>query len=305
MAKLCHHYTTEQGLFGIVRSQALHAIDFIALKDKTEFVYTLSAIFEEVITQMLPQIPEDIRDKIKGVEHIHSLIPKYINALRKHVEESDGYGSLYVTSFARGKNENEDEIGIPHLWQNYAKNDGFCLQFSRERINRLITHEKERHSYSCIDLVEVKYGIDRQSSDFKYLVAQMSLQTQKYLLLVTNDLRLETDFRKIHPDSYFLRKLFIFCGQHKDPAFAEEREVRIFACPENVCIPQFLTGVSLPKKIHKQKNGTRYIYLGKTVLPGVIPYRILMGPNAELPMWKREALYPHQPQIYKDGKLLR
>jgi hypothetical protein len=294
------HYTNERGLCGIVRSQSLRATDFLALNDETEFVYATQALWEEALEKTLPKIPADLRNTTKNLDHLRSLIPDSIETLKKQIEEGDGYGSLYVTSFARGRNDDQDERGILTLWQRYGDYEGYCLQFKIEDIRRIVTHERTYYSYAWIELAEVIYGVDRGNFQFKELVEQTSLRLLRHLFYETKDRRFTYGLEKIRPDSSFLQELVSFCGKHKDPAFEDEREMRIFVCPVNATEGRIFTGLATPKTIYQPRHGARYVVFGETVLPGAIPQRIIIGPKGKLlPDWKLDALYPRPPVIEK------
>jgi len=304
------HYTDERGLFGIVRSQSLRATDFLALNDEKEFVYAAQALWEVALEQTLAKIPADLNNLTKNLEHLRSVIPDSIGTLKKQIEEGDGYGSLYVTCFARGRNDDQDERGILTLWHRYGGYEGYCLQFNIEDIRSIITHESTYHSYARIELAEVIYGVDREGSHFKELVEQMSLRLLKRFFLETKDLRFTHDLEKIGPESSFLQKLVSFCGKHKDPAFEDEREIRIFACPVNATEGRIFTGLATPKTIYRAQHGAwhgaRYVVFGETVLPGAIPQRILIGPKGKLlPDRQLDALYPRPPVIDKSDIPIR
>lgn len=293
------HYTTRPGLIGIVRSQSLWATEFVAAKDTSEFVYGLSKLWDEAIALTLPKIPEEIRDSSKGLEHFRALTPEYVTKFRTQVEESDGYGSLFVTSFARGRSDDEDERGILTLWDRYTRNEGYCLQFDLQSIRRLVNSERTFHCYSWLELAEVVYGVDREDSQFRELSEQLSLRALRDLYFATKDLRLMKDHEKILPENSFLQKLVGFCGKHKDPAFQDEREMRVFACPGNVIVPQVLAPLALPKTIYRPRHGPRYIVIGESILPGLRANPILVAPKADgLDSSEIEALFP-QPPLFK------
>jgi hypothetical protein len=300
------HYTDERGLFGIVRSKSLRATDFLALMDKSEFVYAVQALWDSALEQTLKKIPADLTETTRSLDHLRSRMPYSIESLKKQVEEGDGYGSLYVTCFARGRNDDEDERGILTLWHRYTKDRGYCLQFKLEDIRRIVDHESERHSYASIELSEVIYGVNLEDSQFKELVEQLSLRMLRNLYFETKDLRFTTDLERIRPENSFLQKLVSFCGKHKDPAFVDEREIRIFACPVDATEARIFTGLTMVKTICRPRHGPRYVILGETVLPGAVPDRILIGPKAEpLSDEMLGALYPRPPVIKKSDIPIR
>ena len=95
------HYTKEPGLIGIVRSQGLWAREFSTLNDKVEFVYALPALCEEARSTILSIIPSDLHGEVNGSEAVRVAMSEGLDIFRKQLGGTDGYGSLYITSFAR------------------------------------------------------------------------------------------------------------------------------------------------------------------------------------------------------------
>ncbi|MDK9722068.1 MAG: DUF2971 domain-containing protein [Rhodospirillales bacterium] len=297
------HYTNIRGLLGIVRSQSLWATDSLVLNDRTEFFFALSAIYESSIQIALPKVPSDIRDESKDRKYFSALLPDIITGIQKQAAESDGYGNIYITSFARGRTEDENERGILSLWREYTGNEGYCLQFEEAHVRECVRSESEKHSYAWLEIADVKYGIDREDRDFKYLAEQFSCLMLLRLFEETRDRRLAQEVENRDVESIFIQKFISYCGKHKDPAFSDEREVRIFACPINVTTAVVFSGRVQPKKIHKRESEhgvARYIAIGETFTPGFIPKRILSGPNTSTPIWIR-GLYPPAPSIKACG----
>jgi len=300
------HYTSEYGLIGIVRSQSLWATDFLALrnKDETELTYALSALVGEAALLALTKIPSDLRDPNKGDDDMRSELAAHISAFKDQVANGDGYGSLYVTSFARGKTEEEDEHGIATHWERFTGNEGYCIQFTTDWIKGLIEDERTNHTHALIDLVEVKYGIDRESSEFKHLVRELSVRGLRQAYIATHDERLlSPDLDNTDVEPYFIQQLLSFCARHKRPCFADEREMRIIACPVNLNEPRVLSGIAWRKKIYRdgpQRDARRYIVLNESVLcTRPMVHRIIVGPQAKLtPPLLCDALYPPPPLIH-------
>jgi hypothetical protein len=301
---LLSHYTSEAGFIGVVRSQALWATEFLALNDNMEFVFALRALYARAITECSRAIPADLRDPQTSEDYIRSLPDRAIRQLKDTVAASDGYGSLYVCSFARGRNKDEDERGILTLWDRYTRLNGFCLQFDDIKVRSLLEAELRTGSYAHLDLVEVTYGVDESGSEFCHLAEQIALRLQDLLFRERQDARLRPDHSRIAPETRFQRDLLEFCARHKDPAFADEREVRIFAYPAAQGGARFFTGYAAPKTIRsylKARGNARYIALGEAYVPGFIPERILAGPSSDLPVWKLQALYPFMPSFARSS----
>ncbi len=301
------HYTDERGLVGIVRSQSFWAREFSALNDTSEFVYAIPALCEEALVQSLSLIPTDLHNELNGPEAVRSALLEGIESFKEQIKNSDGYGSLYVMFFARGGDDLEDKQGILALWDRYTQSNGYCLQFNKEVIHNLVENESIRYSYAFILTAPITYGDGRGSPEFLALVDQLSLRAVRSLFLKSRDPRLATpNLQRIQPETAYLLELLRFLGTHKHPAFEDEREIRIFACPVNITEGRIFTGPAMPKTICSHKTLGRYIALGANLLPGAIPDTILSGPKGKLmPQPMLDALYPAWPKIRKSTIPLR
>jgi hypothetical protein len=302
------HYTSECGFVGVARSQSLWASDFLALNDETEFVYAFSTIYAAALALIVSKLPADLRDSSKGDAFVRSLPAKLVDELKAQSRVGDGYGGLYVCSFARGRNDDENQRGILTLWDRYTRNEGFCLQFEETQVRRIIDLEAMRNSYAWIDLAEVRYGIAQESNEFQYLVTQLMHQMMRRVYLETRDGRVGAQLGDMAPEVVLARRLLSFCGVHKDPSFADEREMRILAYPVNATEARTLTGIASAKAIYcrgHKPDGARYIVLGESLIPGFIPDRIIAGPKAEVTTHMLQALYPFPPPYSKSAIPIR
>jgi len=308
MSRVLSHYASERGLIGIVRSQALFATNFLDLNDSSEFFYALRIIVEESVQKALQLIPEEIRGPLREDFDLEKSMEEYLQQIRANIADSDGYDSLYVTSFAVGRSDDENQRGILTLWDRYTSFQGYCLQFDEADLRRKLRTEIETHSYSMIDLFDVKYGVDKSSDQFQNLVTRFSTILRLQLCHHLNDYRAAPDDAELVLESVFLKELFHFCATHKDPAFSDEREVRILAFPHGRAQSRPFQGLQTSKTIHRRgnvENGARYIVIGESVLPGIIPNKIVIGPKAEMDIWMQEGLYPLKPAITKSDLPVR
>lgn len=291
------HYTDIHGLKGITESQSVRATDFLALNDSSEMVFAMEAIFRAAATEVLKKIPADIRDKNKSDDHLFSQFPEYLRQIKEMLRGND-YETLYITSFARGKTAEENNRGILTLWDRYTETRGYCLQFDIEKIRRLLESERTYNNYAMLELAEVNYGIDKNSPEFREIVEQVALLLQIGLAKAYNDPRLEPDMSRKKAEPYVVRKFLGFCALHKDPSFADEREIRIFAFVHPATQPRIFTGLARAKMIHRKPSGARFIFIGEHIRPGLIPARIIVGPNAEKSIADIQPFAPSA-QVYK------
>lgn len=308
MSRILSHYTSERGLIGIVRSQSLFATSFLDLNDTSEFFFALSVVVREAVEKALQFVPEEIRGPIRADFDAEKAMGDYVKKIRDNVLESDGYDALYVTSFAAGRNDDENRRGILTLWDRYTAYKGYCLQFDEATIRNKLEREVQTHSYSMIDLVEVKYGVDKSSLEFQELARQFSTILRLQLCHHLNDYRAAPGEAEHVVEGEFIKRLFHFCATHKDPAFADEREVRVLAFPHGKAFSRPLHGLQTSKTIQRRHNsnkGARYIIIGDSMLPGFIPKRIVAGPKTSTGAWMGMDLYPPMPAFDKSDLPVR
>lgn len=296
------HYTGERGLIGICRSQCLRATNFLYLNDKTEFLYGWSALNEGAYELLRPRIPDDLIDPTKSFTDI---LAGMVSQLKDYAQTNDGYGDLYVTSFARGRTKDEDDRGVLTLWERYTGSVGFCLQFDESDVESFIQKEMLRSSYAHLKLVEVKYGIDKSNRKYNEICDQLSFRMQKELYLRSKDNRIEPAWQMEKADTYLFRLLMEFCGEYKDPSFIDEREIRILAYPSRESFSRPLIGLATRKPIYHPTHPDlikKFITLGEDWFPGLMPRRILIGPKANLSNHTFFSLYP-DPPMFMESKI--
>jgi hypothetical protein len=300
--RILSHYTNAQGLVGIARTQSLWATEFISLNDKTEFTYALCKISKTALSLALECLPFDVVNLAMGKGVLDNIDDKITEEIRNHASSKNGYESLFVTSFALSRNTEQNRDGIGELWAEYAGNRGYCLQFTREHIERTLEFEMQRNSYVALDLLEVSYGIDEKSSEFRNIAEQFSFRLLHQAALALKRYDFVPDITRFEQDSMFERKLLRFCARHKHPRRSYEQEVRIFASPARMGRVHFLTGFALPKRIRERAYGqgkANYIVVGEGSVPGFIPRDIIFGPNTDVEPHFLQGLYPQMPNYRK------
>jgi hypothetical protein len=222
------------------------------------------------------------------------------NAKKQIIEDmrsKDGYGELYITSFARGKSDDHNERGIRTLWHMYNEHKGYCLQFEQADVKHMMYLDSLSSSYELLDIVEVKYGINKNECDFQELAFQFA---QQFLLLVIRtrtDVLVEPQWNRIWPESVLFSKMMNYCATHKDPCFEDEREVRIIAYPSAAAQGRIFTGTASPKMIETSTNGKKYIVIGGNSSPGIHPRRVIVGTKADKNIDSILANYSPKPEI--------
>lgn len=272
------HYTSRAGLEGICRTGTLWATNFLTVNDRTEFFYTWKMLQRAAFEYALQRIPEEHRAHDFDMDKI---VEGVLAEFRSALAAGDGFGHLFITSFALSRNEEEDRRGILTLWHRYTNLDGYCIQYDKADIEKMLRLDAMKSSYEWLELLEVNYGVKKDTPSFRELSRQIGEQQLLQYARETRDWRVNPDYKNNWAPTYLAMRLASYCGTHKDPAFSDEREFRIIAYPHKNPHAQFLTGVSSPKTIRNGPGGKRYIVIGDNWTPPIRPTRIIIGLKAD------------------------
>jgi hypothetical protein len=289
------HYTDRAGLEGIAKSKSLWATRFLDLTDTREYLYAWSILTRDAMEMAIARVPLDYRRRDFNLD---KEAPIYADRLRTMFAGSDGYNNLYVTSFARARDPDEDERGVLGLWREYAaKHEGYCLQFRRKQIQQMIDLEAMRANYSAGGVVDVIYGIDKTTAEYEQLRYQMAQSALLQMLQARPDMGVEIDVDNMWPMSHLAVVLSTFCAKHKDPCFKDEREVRVFVYPSDRADSRVFTGMALRKKIRTSPRNRKYLALGEGWRPGLEPVRIIVGEKAMPDSDRIAAMFEWPPRV--------
>lgn len=291
---LLSHYTSRAGLEGIAETHSLWGTNFLDLNDSSEFLYALRILLRDAVEDVLKQVPNDQKrtDCDLEAEALRLSI-----MLRDVVRTGDGYGHLYVTSFARATNDDQERRGILTLWHRYTQHEGYCLQFDRRDLEHMLQLDSQRSNYSSLGLHQVRYGVDRDTYNYKQLRFQMAQNAIFQILRARSDIRIEPKWHDMWAESNLVHQVSIFCATHKDPCFEDEREFRLFGYPAPKGEPRVLQGPAFRKPIKTTPNGKRYIDFGEDWRPGISPRRIIVGIKADPNINHLVAKFPKRPEV--------
>jgi len=291
---LLSHYTNRAGLEGIATTRTFWATNFMEVNDTSEFFYGWHQLYKAAIENVMDLIPDD--KKIAGY-NIETTCENVTNQFKQFFQSMEnGYGHLYVTSFARGKNKDHEIRGIRTLWELYNGHKGYCIQFDQKDVQRMLDMDSWKSNYESLGLVDVKYGVDKKGYDFKELCFQLTQQLLLQIIRARNDIKVEPQWDRMWADTAIYRKLMEFCAAHKDPCYEDERELRIFAYPAINSEARVFTGVAFKKQIRIGPSGNRYIAFGENWKPGIVPKRVIIGTKANPDIDSILAKYSPVPQ---------
>jgi hypothetical protein len=207
-----YHYTTQSGLFGIVKGQEIWATHTQYLNDTREGLHALEMVRGEIRSRLRSCKGAESRAVLKDME----LDVKGVG--RKGVREVDG--NVCVCSFS----EDSDSLS---QWRAYAPSAaGFAIGVPGEHLKALVTKE-QFYLTRCI------YERTEQEALIRALVAEVFQENiQRRTADAAKDIHLPAG-GNLH--AYLHR----FAPILKDPAFAEEREWRVISRPLSCTFPRF------------------------------------------------------------------
>ena len=195
--KVLFHYTSLEGLLGIIEKKSIWATNILYLNDTTELNYAMSLLEE--------QLQHFIR---KGITHNEWFFRTLLEDIRHSISSTEF--PFYVCSFS-------EEKDILSQWRGYSsKGIGFSLGF---KLSYLITNENNKTSMvkPCIydeqeQITVINKLIEKASSTFTH--DNKRPQSQYEMILSKPEMEFFTEFMALAPT-------------FKHPKFREEKEWRI------------------------------------------------------------------------------
>lgn len=196
--ELLYHYTTAQGLLGILRSNALWATDLNYMNDFSELNYAWKLIDTEwtkIAGSNSKLTPPDLENPFRDT----------ILRFTEFIKPSGAFAVCFC--------ENEDQLS---QWRAYAeKGTGYSLGFNKNRLRQ--------GPLGINGLKEIDYDPDTQMKTIKSVLETYIRENQKLIQASDHPTQqskmmnvLGEVFRSLYPNFFF----------YKDPVFKEEKEWR-------------------------------------------------------------------------------
>lgn len=236
-----YHYTSLEGLHGILTSDSLHFTNIYFLNDKAEMIYTYKVILE-LISNLEQEIDDELYQKIKSrAEYI--TCPEYYQSESEILFRED----FYIASFSL----DSDSLA---LWNNYTKSVnkiGFNIKF---KAYELVPYIEDINKNTSVYYSEVCYDVTEQQKMLKKTILKYN---EKW-----NNIKNINDSEQIIRDLW--KNFIIYSLFFKHPQFAQEKEYRIvignishaedkklkFKCQHGLFIPYLQ--ISFPKEKEKE-----------------------------------------------------
>jgi hypothetical protein len=190
--KLLNHYTTAQGLIGILKSNVLWASNLYYMNDFSELRYSTNLIESE--------LDRAIKSSLK--DSSESGPPKSLANLFAKLE---GSYSVYASCFCK----DEDKLS---QWRAYSeKGTGYCIGFAAKQLKQ----SQKIGSYTLF-LKNVIYDRKIQEKQIRVFVSKFVSEIR--------DNKIAVD-----PFRVFMAEAFEAACSFKNPAFSQEKEWRVIA----------------------------------------------------------------------------
>ncbi len=287
--KNLYHYTTWEGVLGILRSRSLWATHYKFLNDYSE----IKLFRDRLVRLVLPYVREEYDGLIKRSPHVWCKIDEEGGLDQAVQHDTEAFvdaqyhatgDEIYIVSFCgEHNNPHVNRNGLLSQWRAYGSGGGFALVFDTEKLEETLSLEVKNYEYGMIHLSDVVYSDDE---------TKLQEEFSENLSSIADDVR-QVFNTIIAPDKELVLKgfqPFAACiSRYKHHGFCEENEVRIVALP-TVVNKEIIElagndGVTLmPEKERKFRaiNG------------GLVPYiELFDSPDIELPI-KRIIVGPHK-----------
>ncbi|TDR52029.1 hypothetical protein DFP85_1142 [Halomonas ventosae] len=191
------HYTNQNGMMGIVGSEALRATNIKYLNDEHEFQHAL-----DLIRKIMPET------RFEQHHPDYSKYLEYIEAIEKKIQALDNYksDSIFTVSFT-------EETDLLSQWRGYCPgNNGFCISIDADGI-----YEEACKIFNNVYLLDCVYNKEKKESDLKDLL-------NKHWFMFISAARSKEKEKVI--DS-LATEIILLASHFKHPSFSEEKEKRI------------------------------------------------------------------------------
>lgn len=202
-----YHYTSPEGLEGIIRTNSLHFTNIYFLNDNTEIIHTY-----KILNDLLPSLKNEINEKlyIEIENRVNEIInPNYLKNKTKIIGDND----FYIASFSTEK----DNLA---LWNNYTKTEskvGYNIGFNLEKLkNSLKTRNLANSNSPFLIPSMVNYNLNEQKAELEKCI-------KKYNSLINNNNYFEVCRNLLY-------NLIVYSLFFKHKSFSIENEYRIVIC---------------------------------------------------------------------------
>jgi Protein of unknown function (DUF2971) len=228
------HYTTQEGLEGILWTQSLHATHYRYLNDKSELAVLAPKLREAVRPYVLAfaktLAARNRRFRIEVVERgeldnfVDAEVATMVDVLH-NVTLGEGrrrkYFEPYVVAFCSHDSDYEKAHGLLSQWRAYGGGGGYALVFDTKLLAQVFETETSQHLYSSGFFGDVVYDGDEEKFDAEFGDVPGLIWNKMQAVLL----------QKEEPKDELFTRFLHAVSRYKHRGFKEECEVRAIFSP--------------------------------------------------------------------------
>lgn len=286
------HYTTGNGLSGIISSGCIWATHSSFLNDAEEIKHFFDTRLVEIVREEVSSFYSEMNSDPAQANNIiaNGGFDKVRDLQTENIVDSMRSVTLevnqsHIVSLCSPRNEKVRENGLLSQWRGYGKDGGYAIVFDAAGFEGMLTAENADYHYQYLGLGDVfYYGYDEEDQASLDDVAELEVKLREtigHLLHMRGPESIE--------EGYFAVTALSCAFKHW--GFHEEREVRLVAIPVNTSLDGLdIENNPKQKKIIKyySRDGLLVPYIEmfsrKKELdkPTILPIkRIMIGPHKD------------------------
>lgn len=226
-----YHYTSWEGLKGIVESNTLFATHAKFLNDSSELYSAASLLIGllkpsvQKLVEEFSKVPE-VNKAIKRDGSIEHHCDAIVQEIVSHFYKTTGTDFYICSFFGTPADPYTRKNGLLSQWRGYGKQQGFAIEFDTLKLEQHYHNESKSYDYTFTSFGDVVYGEDHPKFTEDFLPHFEALK-----IYVLNNLKKELG-ELVDIDEYSGFVPFCYCiSMLKHVGFREEQEVRIAVSP--------------------------------------------------------------------------
>lgn len=277
------HYTSVNGVRGILESQNLQATHFRFLNDTSEISYVsplVEQLFYEEIRDLV--IADEKRfgtyDKTQRNIFVRDEAQKLFHAAFTTIEQMS---PLFLLSMCKHTHKDQIRDGLLSQWRGYGKSSGYCIVFDETELKQQLDEVNEPNKFAKFDYKYVDYVSSPEEVNVSQFIGiaaanfkrEFNRRCESGQIDVPENARVRYSNTETEPDlGHLLDPLLSILPFKKHSAFSEESEFRIAAAAlsQEVVLPD---GVSRPPRYGCRLKGSL-----------LVPYITIFNEGLKLPI---------------------
>lgn len=277
------HYTTADGLIGILESGSLRATHFDFLNDSTECRSILSVLLPRIEGELREIVPKLIKRGLLDSAILSSSGAFYKkeaeNMVRAMMKATNNTAPYFIASFCVHEADTPTYThGLLSQWRGYARG-GFAIEFGEEELDELNNEEQRTFRYQGLMTESVVYRDHESRVDQKDFAGFAGALLKNLFPNKAHELE-DVLGTKVTED--FGRPFLTTAPFLKNPSFEEEKEYRIVALCNRPSVSEEGDGRSVkPIEFRARPSGEVVPFISLySKLKKRLPIRsILVGPH--------------------------